>query len=143
MSTETKFTPGRWKQAHVTLGSGETDFLVWPATFKTAFDAMRDGSLIASVFAEEDGAASSPTAMANARLIAAAPDMYEALHRIAFAASGGTGPTLTESIAIAKAALAKAVRPRPGKPPSAYRSSSACPATSLASSSEACSLAST
>ena len=57
-----------------------------------------------------------PTQWANARLIAAAPEMYEALERLeARAATGDLGPLLRDEISAARRALYKA---RGESPPS-------------------------
>lgn len=53
----------------------------WKAT-EDADVRTEDGLLIALGYDPHDGSYSTPEALANARLIAAAPDMYEALKRL-------------------------------------------------------------
>lgn len=88
----TQHTPGRWEIGpHQRIISGGWSIRI------------ADGSAIAYVLGEKN-----PELQANARLIAAAPELLEALKQIVDAADGGGWNQLDASFLKARAAIAKA-----------------------------------
>lgn len=96
MGSETKHTPGPWK---VIEG-------VSPIYNQLIGISASEGSHIGVV--AEDRMALPSQWSANARLIAAAPDLLEALQTIADHPTGGVGCNPQSFVEIARAALARA-----------------------------------
>jgi hypothetical protein len=93
-----KHTPGPW----------HADGLEIWATKAVRFNLTTVGTpMIAAVCAHADMEGGSP-ANANARLIAAAPDLLESLQEIVAAADGAGWSQLDATLAKARAAIAKA-----------------------------------
>lgn len=82
--SETKFTPGPW---HVQKG--------FNTIFTTSDPAKQTGITIAIAKVLDDQVGSQSECNANASLIAAAPDLYEALKEVLLAERLGTRPPET------------------------------------------------
>ncbi len=77
--TETKFTPGPWKATSFTLHTGEQVMRIVPTD---AYGIINRGpGPICDVFSQKVGIPDE-SCIANSKLIAAAPDLYEALELI-------------------------------------------------------------
>lgn len=99
MSEVTKHTPGPWF-LEGNWGTGKGKLGGWVSSFPPAG---------APVFELRPVVGSPETIISNAHLIAAAPELLEALHKIGYAPpEGPAGPTLSECVQIARAAIAKA-----------------------------------
>ena len=102
MSTETKFTPGPWRASLDDFG----DYAIQPAGQELAVAAVVNGDARGLLGEASEHAA-------NAHLIAAAPEMYEALQAIDWSAvllwrDRGDEVVSEEAIKAVRAALAKA-----------------------------------
>src|SRR4051812_7979165 len=96
----TAHTPGPW-QVH--------DYAVNFGPYNAGIDVGPGLRMVARVCGEFERPEPGPVAMANARLIAAAPDMLAALHKAHnFLDSHGNGWDEAETLEDARAAIAKA-----------------------------------
>lgn len=96
--TTAKFTPGPWEMFHTKERTGVCEKLANIAV-TSGHDSNRDEGEV----------------IANANLIAAAPEMYEALHALCIAAATSDGVITDEMIENAQAAIAKAQGKEPCK----------------------------
>lgn len=105
---ETKFTPGPWKATSFTLHTGEEVMRIVPTD---AYGIINRGpGPICEVFSQKVGIPDE-SCIANSKLIAAAPDLYEALEEIvqnAVVYYEGSMDIYSEAIENARNALAKA-----------------------------------